>query len=510
MSTLSPNAPAAERVMPHSAADLVLATPTRIRDSNGDYLDIQPARDGVPARFITVPVSRLRHAFRVHRVQDIRSRRYKVELEPVPLSGEPYGGADAQHPAPRYPMEMADHGCVDFELTLPKPDLLAEPPMNRAPHGIKPLLEEEPPEDLRFALDVEMANLAFAASSGKFPAFTGDSKRALDYIASGLGVDPHSETVDESSLGRITRPADIPEQAWKEVTNQLHLEIHYRRLCSEYFQAFREFNQNVFIANGDLVNTVGSLLELEDDMTRIIHLGVSGMFSAIAGGVGALGFPDAGVVSGALKVAFDFMLKDQGPEAGELRVAYASVRDELAKKFNLIITQTQRCKTETFADWGKLRQMGESLELNGGKNRWPADDSEMRAEAARLFEVSIWKNLLNVRWHHMTSSENPIFYKNYGEGNKQGMEAAHKNYWIEYHAGKGTPSGALKEEDGYLVNQHWLGYGNVQGLHHEPHDAMCNRLFGDKLKISRKEVFTDSTWNLKPETFYLIDPKNVQ
>jgi hypothetical protein len=56
------------------------------RADNGEYLDIEPGEDGAPARFVTVPVSNLRHAFRIHRTQDSTTRRWNVEVEPVLLA----------------------------------------------------------------------------------------------------------------------------------------------------------------------------------------------------------------------------------------------------------------------------------------------------------------------------------------------------------------------------------------------------------------------------------------
>jgi hypothetical protein len=493
MSTQS-TAAASERALPGSNADLVLASPTCIRAYNGEYLDIQPARDDAPEHFVTVPISRLRHAFRVHRVQDTRDRRWKVELEPVPLEGATH--AKVTEPAPRYALELVENDGVLLELSIPERERFPQPAMNRGPHG-KPNPEEELTD---LYLDANLISVALEGASKPFPAFSGASEAAYDYIATELGVDPHSDTVDDSSLKRIERPDRIKEEPWKEVIRQLELEIHYRRLCSEYFHAFHEFTQNVFIANMHLVDSIGSLVELEDDVNRTINLAVAGMFNGIANGVGAVPFPGAGIVSGALKLAFEFVLKDRGPNEAELAVAYASLRDEIAKKFNGVITIIQRCKSATFTDWGKLKFIGEALKANGGKNRWPTDDSKMRARAGREFEVSLWKALLRVKWHHMTSSEDPSPHRKYGDDEKQRMEAAHKNYWIEYRPGK--ISVGFSEYDGFLVNQHWLGYGNTVGRHHEPHEAMLNRLFRAELEISRQEVFTDS-WNLERETFFV-------
>jgi hypothetical protein len=502
MSTSSAAFPLAESQVPNFVADLVFNEPTLINAPNGDYLDLLPSEDGSPAQFVIVPVTRLRHAFRLHRVEDTLTRESKVELEAVPLTG---GDTHALQEKPRghsvkYLMDLSHNGCLGFALTIPKADPSDNEPMLRATESVfAPLLQETPSDDLNFTFEVNLVRAALTAPTTGFPTFSGDSKRAFDYIESRLGVNPHSETVDSSSLSRVARPSDIPEAAWTVVMDQLHLEVHYRRLCDQYFQAFREFNQNVFIANAGLVNTVGSLIELESNQSKIIHLGIEGMFGAISKGIGALNFPGSGVVSGALGLAFQLMLKDQGPGARDLAVAYNRVRDELTRRFNGIITQAQRARIETFADWGKLRAMGESMEMNGGKNRWPGDDSELRNEAARLMEVSLWKDMLKIKWHHMTASDAPRFMKKFTEENARSYEAVNKNYWVEFTPGKGAVG--FKMADGFLVTNHWLGYGSSIFTHHGPSKAMCERLFGDRLKIARKDVFTDSSWNLTRETF---------
>jgi hypothetical protein len=225
------------------------------------------------------------------------------------------------------------------------------------------------------------------------------------------------------------------------------------------------------------------------------------MFDSISGGIGGLKFKGAGVVSGALGVAFDYMLKDNGPGATELSVAYANARDSLTKRFNTIITHIQQSEVDVAADWGKLKQMGQTLSANGGANGWPKPDNELRDEAGRLMEISLWKDLLRVKWHHMTSSNDPTFTTRYSEDKARGMEAAHNNYWIEWKAGKGTVG--FKQEDGFYVTEHWLGYGNHWTTHHQPAWAMGDRLFSSRLKLSRKEVFTDSSWNLSSERLWV-------
>jgi hypothetical protein len=487
-------------------ADLATASPTLINASNGEYLDFEPARDGAPAHFTTAPISQLRHAFRVNRVQDTRSRHWKVEIEPVPLGEAPRRGiatAEAA-PPPQFAMDLAQHSYLEFELTSQelKPSAMAKefvPGLRAAANALARLRNEAPSEGLKLTLDTNIAEMSFASSTTGFPNYTGDDLRAFNYIAAELHVDPHSETVDSSSLTRIDRPVDLPATAWKKVMDQLHLEVHYRRLCSEYFQSFREFTQNVFISNAGLVTTIGSLMELESDTTSTVHVGISSMFNAIAGKIGSLEFTGAGVVSGAVGAALDYLLKDTGPGAGDLAVTYAKLRDELSRRFDGIITQIQRGRIEAFADWGKLEAMGKSMELNGGKNRWPADDSKLRAEAGIQMEISLWKDLLKVKWHHMTTSNGSRFLKDWSDETTRNYEEKNKNYWVETRRGKGTVG--LSEVEGWYITNHWLGYGPNILVHHEPSPAMCHRLFGSKLKISRKDVFTDSSWNLTRETF---------
>jgi hypothetical protein len=56
-------------------------------------------------------------------------------------------------------------------------------------------------------------NLGDAPGGGGFPGFEGDQKKAFDFIASELGRDPHSPSVDSALLNRIHRPAEVPEAA---------------------------------------------------------------------------------------------------------------------------------------------------------------------------------------------------------------------------------------------------------------------------------------------------------
>jgi len=481
--------------------DWVVNGTWRVKTAIGEYLDVAPGGTGGALRLVTVPISQVRHAFRVQQVQDVRTREWKVEVQPVRLQPPPAKGAKPLQGTAlplKVPMHLRHHGCLDFELSVPPQasrleNFVVSPELRAGNEALEGLSQDA----LRLSLDVDLAALAFLGSTVNFPVFVGDEGRAFKFIAEQLKFDPHSDRLDEAALERLDRPGDIPEAAWKTVTKQLRLEIHYRYLCQQQFDALNRFVQNVFIASSGLVETVGGLIALDGSQT--INMVISAMFSAVASGVGAVPFPGAGAVSGGLKVAFELAMKDRGPGQAELTVAFAKARDGLSDLFNGIITATENARESAFNDWGKLQIMGASLESDGSPNRWPADDSEMRKEAKRLLELWLWKQLLKLKWHHMTANTEPAFTTRYSDSEKQAFEAKHKNSWMKYWPA--TQKGMFSEETkGFATQQHWLGYGSAVINHHQPDDSMCERLF-EALKIPRQEVFTDASWNLTPETF---------
>lgn len=494
-----------------SLAELVFNGAWLIRDANGEYLDVVLDSEHGTTHLASVPISRVRYAFRPHRVQDVGTRQWGVMLEPVPLEPRVTSGETAvREAAPvsiKLPMQLGHYGCLNFGLTQPSAQVrskmvMASAAVSEGLPAVETYFEQLPEDERQLSLDVDLLTLAFTASTVNFPVFEGEAGRAFDSIAAQLGFDPHSDRLDEAALNRLERPADISAAAWREVNVQLLLEIHYRYLCRLHLDAMTRFIQNVFIANTSLVETVGSLIKLESG--KVMHLMISGMFSAIASGVGALPFAGAGVVGGGLNVVFQIVLRDRGPNAAELAVALAKARDSLAELFNDLITGTEKLKASVFKDWGKLEEMGKALERDDGAYQWPEDDSKMREEARRQLEISLWKGLLKVKWHHMTASDDPAFYSKYNDANKAAYEKANPHYWVSYRSGVQKDLFGKKTK-GFYVSYHWLGYGGHWMWHHEPAKAMCDRLF-NFLKVPRQDVFTDSTWGLVHEKFYVEKP----
>lgn len=483
-----------------------------VKAANGEYLDVEVGKDGAPKRFVTVPVSRVRHLFRFAAPDEwAKGKQCPMLAEPVPMehAGAVRGVKGAPlAPAVQLPVVVAHDGCMGFRLTL-----LAETARAMRSLTVSPLhdasrsargramaveLMEGIEEKRRFfAIDMNTTTLLQTSSTVGFPQFEGEAKRAIDVIAQQLRFDPHGDRLDEAALDRLHRPNDISESAWQQVCDQLRLEIHYRFLCKSHFEALTHFVQNVFIANSGVVETVGGLVKL--DKNQGVNLLIQGMFSLVAKGVGALPFPGSGVVSGALGALFSWMLQDQGPNAATLAVALVNARDGLADLFNKLITSIQKMQGAVYSDWGKLSEMGMALEREDGSRCWPEEDGDLRREASRLMEISVWKDLVKIKWHHMTSSDDPAFLPRYTEADKQAYESKNRNYWVEYRAGTETNLFG-KKSNGFYVTYHWLGYGNMWVWHHEPDNAMCDRLF-TKLKVTRQEVFTDTSWNLGRETF---------
>jgi hypothetical protein len=346
--------------------------------------------------------------------------------------------------------------------------------------------------------------LETAPKAVNFPVFTGHAEQAFGFITDKLGFDPRSADLDEAALDRVTRPDNILEPAWNEVVNQLRLEIHYRNICKDYFLALTQFNQDVFIAKAGIVHIVGGMIELQSEESTRINFAVSGMFNAIAKAVGAVSVPGSGAVSGGLEKAFNKMLEDRGPNQDTLTVEYAKAQDKIEEMFDGIITAIGKVRLATLSDWLTLQSTAVSVGP-GGDKRWPdpEHERELREKAARVLEISVWKSLLKVRWHHMKLNSGPVFHSTYSDDEKASYEKKNLNHWIEYHPGE--KKGWFSPEKGYWVTDHWLGYGASMASHHEPKAPMCERLF-NQLGVPRSEVFQDASWGLQNE--YLTIPND--
>jgi hypothetical protein len=139
--------------------------------------------------------------------------------------------------------------------------------------------------------------------------------------------------------------------------------------------------------------------------------------------------------------------------------------------------------------------------------QWPKEDQELRNEARRAMEISLWKALLKVKWHHMTSDNDPGFLLKYTETDKATFEKANPNHWVEFHPGT-HDEGFGKKRNGFFVTHHWLGYGSEAIWHHQPEPSMCDRLFKD-LNVSRQEVFKDDSWGLVSESLHCPESRDA-
>lgn len=465
----------------------------RIRTRDGEFLDVTAATEAAPPTLTTQPISRLRHAFRFRSFEQIDARHWGVWAEAVALDERPRPVENMQAPGGHiFPFVLAYDGCNRFVLeALPETHALRA----NAGHGTQQSLNAVAafaPSEVE-GLPVEMDGFTFlnTVSGLNFPSFSGDEQRAFTYIAGQLGFDPHSSLLTLAALTNVRKPDDIPAAAWDAVLTQLRVEIDYRELVRNYFARVESFVQNVFISNAGLVDTVGGLIGL--DAGNTVQLLLNSAMQAIAGAVGGLGFPGAGVVSGALKVLFEQLAKDKGPSAGDFTVALGEARTKVAELFDAMTTAVQNWRADVFNDWGKLKSMGANLK--SGQVAWPDNDEAMRKEAKKRLEISLFKDLLKVRWNHMRASNDPTFHTT--QDWIQGYMAKNRNYWVVAvpHTQKDLFG---KETKGYQVTMHWLGRGSTIFDHKQPDDRMSNRIFDD-LGVPRATVFTE--WGLHPQTF---------
>lgn len=473
--------------------DLAFNGVWRVRTRDGEFLDVAPAAEGEGLVLTTRPVSRLLHAFRFRAVDKLDAHRWTVWAEPVPLADPTPPVEGPQAPGGRiFNFVLAYDGCNRFVLeALPESHALFALDSPAVTQGRAAI--DNFAASAADGLPVEMDAFQFinTVTGVNFPVFSGDEQRAFVFIAARLGYDPHSSLLTLAALQSVRRPEDIPEAAWETVLNQLRLEIDYRELVRNYFTRVESFVQNVFISNASLVDNVGALVGL--DASNTVQLLLNSAMQAIAGAVGSLGFPGAGVVSGALKVLFQQLAKDKGPSAGDFSVALSEARTRMSALFDAMITAVQNWRADVFNDWGKLKTMGTNLK--SGQVAWPDNDEAMRQEARKQLEISLFRNLLKARWNHMRASNDPTFHttRDWIERYMQ----KNRHYWVV--ATPHTQKDLFgKETQGYLVTMHWIGRGSTIFDHSQPDERLPNRIF-DGLGVPRATVFNE--WGLAPQTF---------
>lgn len=473
--------------------DLAFTGVWRVRTRGGEFLDVDLGTDGGAPQLVSAPISRLRHGFRIRSVEEpTEVDRWAVWAEPVPLDDLSQEAQDGGGVI--FPFVLVYDGCDRFSLEA-LPD-------DHALNGVGGLTAQEALDAVAElatgqadALPVAMDAFTFlnTASTVGFPEFTGDMQRAFTHIGVRLGFDPHSTLLTLAALSNVTRPVDIPQRAWDVVVRQLRIEIDYRELVRGYFGSVESFVQTVFIGNAGMVDNVGALVQLDAD--DVVQLVLHGAMQAVAGAVGSVPVPGSGVVSGALSVLFEQMAKDKGPGIGDFSVALCDARRAMTDLFDAMITIVQKWRTDVLHDWGKLRTMGQNLK--SGQVAWPDDDEPMRKAARRELEISLFKDLLKVRWNHMRASDDPTFHPR--NDWIPGYLQRNRHYWVV--AVPATEHDLFgKEKEGYSVTMHWLGRGSTIFDHRSPDDRLCHRIF-DELGIARETVFTQ--WGLTPQTFYV-------
>ncbi len=464
----------------------------RIEAKDGEYLDV--VEQGGQLRFTTNPVSRLRHEFRLQSFEQLDGDRWAVWAEPVRLLSEVDVVESRRAPGGHvFPFVLAYDGCDRFVLeALPDAHALRTASSVSTLEGVRAVSDFFVEEAAGLPVAMDAFTFLNTVSGINFPVFAGDERRAFNSIAAQLGLDPHSSLLTLAALSNVRKPDDIPQAAWDAVITQLRKEIDFRQLCNGYFGQVESFVQNVFISNAGLVDNVGAIVGL--DKSNVVQLLLNSAMQAAAGAVGGLSFPGAGVVSGALKVLFQQLAADKGPNAGNFNVALSEARTKVSELFDSLITAIQNWRIDVFSDWGKLQTMGQNIK--SGQVAWPANDEEMRKAAKTSLEISLYKDLVKVRWNHMRASNDPTFST---RGDWSSYMDKNKNYWVETrpHTKKDIFG---KETKGFMVTMHWLGRGSTIFDHKEPDDRLPIRVFNE-LKVPRSTVFNE--WGLAPQTFYV-------
>lgn len=465
----------------------------RIMARDGEYLDIIADGEDEHPHLTTHPISLLRHTFRFQSFESIGKNRWGVWAEPVSLDERPVPVEGPRAPGQYiYPFILAYDGCDRFVLeALPAEHPLCINPSVATQRSLQAVSQFKVKEADGFPVAMDAFTFLNTVSGINFPVFTDDEQRAFSYIGIQLGFDPHSGLLTLARLSNIKKPDDIPQSAWETVVSQLRVEIDYRELATNYFARVESFIQNVFISNAGLVNNVGALVGLDDN--NVVQLLLNSALQAVAGAVGGAGFKGAGVVSGALKVLFQQLAKDKGPSAGDFSVALAEARTKMAELFDGMITANQNWRADVFNDWGKLKAMGENIK--SGEVAWPDNDEAMRKAAKKQLEISLFKDLLKVRWNSMYPSRGSDFHTT-DDWIHRYMEK-NKNYWVT-----ATPHTRKdifgKETEGFIVEKRWLGRGSTVFDHKSPDERLPIRLFYE-LGIARATVFTE--WSLKSQIF---------
>jgi hypothetical protein len=471
-------------------ANIIFSGAWQVRTAGGEYLDVDSEQGETP-RLVTRPLSRLHHLFRVRSFEELSQDRWAVWAEPERISEGPQpvvaSGSPGQY---LFPFVLVHRGCRDFVLeSLPEAHALAATSAVR--ESTRAVAEFSLPGEANLPLAFDAFTFVNTPSTQGFPVFQGDEKSTFDWIAAQLQFDPHSSLLTLAALLNLVRPPEIPQAAWDAVLTQLRREIDFRELARNYFGRVEQFVQNVFISNAGLVDNVATIIALDrDDMVQFV---LNKAFSAMAGAVGGLGFPGAGVVSGALSALFTQLAKDKGPSASEFSVTVAEARSKMSALFDTFVTLVQNWRADVFADWGKLKTMGENLK--SGRVAWPDNDEEMRKEAKRQLEIGLYQDMLKVRWNHMLTSNGPEFHKDVNW--TSGYIEKNKNYWLTWVAY--TQKDLFgKETKGYNVTSHWLGRGSTIFDHKQPDDRLPIRLFKELL-VPRETAFMQ--WALRTQTF---------
>lgn len=464
----------------------------RIETKDGEYLDVVE-EDG-RLRLTTNPLSRMRHEFRFRSFEKMADDRWGVWAEPVALTDHSDVVVDHSGPFGHiFPFVLAYDGCDRFVLeALPEDHALRSDPSAATEESLRAFSELAVAEAQGLPVEMDAFTFVNTLSGINFPEFSGDELRAFNSIAAQLGFDPHSSLLTLAALNLVRKPEDVPQKAWDVVIDQLTREIDYRDLCTSYFNQIQAFVQNVFISNAGLVDNVGAIVGL--DKSNVVQIFLNSALQAAAGAVGSLSFKGAGVVSGALKVLFEQLAKDKGPNAGDFSVALAEARTKISELFDSLITSIQNWKIEVFSDWGKLQTMGQNIK--SGQVAWPANDEEMRKAAKKQLEISLFKDLVKARWNHMRSSRGSYFSS---RGDWTSYMETNKNYWVEARPTTQTDMFG-KEKNGFMVTMHWLGRGSTIFDHREPDDRLPIRVFNE-LGVPRPTVFRE--WGLTPQTFFV-------
>jgi hypothetical protein len=336
--------------------------------------------------------------------------------------------------------------------------------------------------------------------STNFPCYCGEEEtKAYNDFEEKFGMNPRDPEMTTALIMKAKGEITPWTKAHDTVLNQLLEEQHYRERAKEFFKHVTDLIQNIHTSYQSKLQIVTKYLELKNDdvvnlfMLRVISEG----FEAL--GEGAV--PGSTALAESLKVIWDtHNLAKTASGQNEVSLEVIDAYKDLDIRFHAAFSIIDEWRAEVLTDWVKLQVVG-STPL-------PKDMGEMEEiwkKLDREYEVALWKQLLSLKWKHMTPADPPEFHTAIDWIDS--YETKYPQYYFSYQPGERSSSLGLSETKGFWVTKHWLGSGVTLYTHAKAPRVIAEHLFVE-LGIPRKEVFEE--WNLAkepyiPESYMLHD-----